>query len=122
MNEEFLKYDIISKILNKTVKDAKNIDQGTSKKTFYHYTSITGFLLMMEDIREKKCYLFPGNTQYQNDANELFEGETFIGDYIEHKNTHDQTRQLLEASLKHFSKNVYIACFSSDRDMLEQWR
>ena len=122
MNEEFLKYDIICKILNDTVKDAKKIAPRTGKKFFYHYTSIAGFLLMMKDIRDKKCYLFPGNTQYQNDANELFEGEKFIGAYIEQKNTRDQTKQLLEKSLNHFSKNVYIACFSSDRDMLEQWK
>lgn len=91
------------------------------KKSLFHYTSITGFLLMMKDIREKKCYIFPGHMKYQNDKQELSEGIYFIETHNSQlANTSDLER--LPNSIKELNNNIYIVCFSSDGDLLEQWK
>ncbi len=93
-------------------------------KVLYHYTGVNGFLLMMERISENKCFIFPGNCRYQNDENELSEGEKLIEDYItSNENSIDSnTKSLIENSLQSFSNDVYVTCLSSDDDMLEQWK
>lgn len=87
----------------------------------YHYTNIEGFLLMMEDIREKKCYIFPGHTRYQNDIQELSEGVSYVKLSISQITDKQVTERILE-DLNELDNNIYISCFSSDRDSLEQWK
>lgn len=108
---------------NKSLRKAINNTTG-KQNVLYHYTGVKGFLLMMENISENKCFIFPGNCRYQNDENELSEGKRLIENYIEtNKNSIDpNTKSLIENSLNSFSNDVYVACFSSDDDMLEQWK
>ena len=109
---------------NRYLQKTVNKSQNNKKQMLYHYTSVKGFLLMMEKISENKCYIFPGNCRYQNDENELSEGKKLIEEYIEvNINNIDQsTISLIKDSLNCFSNDVYVTCFSSADDMLEQWK
>lgn len=104
-------YNIIPTIFNSQIH----------KGSCFHYTSIDGFLLMMEDIREKKCYIFPGHTRYQNDIQELSEGVSYIKQSIS-QITDEQVAERIQENLNELDNNIYISCFSSDRDLLEQWK
>lgn len=91
------------------------------KNNLFHYTSITGFFKMLENIKDKECYLFPGNLMYQNDSNEFIEGINSIKNLkkdIEDPNVLDA----IDKSLNNLNNNIYIACFSSQRDLLDQWK
>lgn len=90
------------------------------RKALFHYTSITGFLLMMKDITKKRCFLFPGHMRYQNDAQELSEGISFIENDFKTNNAKTETQ--IAETIKNLNNNIYISCFSSDRDLLEQWK
>lgn len=91
------------------------------KKSLFHYTSIAGFLLMLEHIRDKKCYIFPGHMKFQNDKWELIEGSSFIKKNIS-KVSSAEISQRVPISLDKLNNNIYIACFSSNGDLLEQWK
>lgn len=104
-------YNAIPKIFKSKVQE----------NSLYHYTSITGFLLMMKDIKERKCYLFPGNMRYQNDAHELIEGISFIADICKDKIA-ENILNAIKKSIKNLNNNIYIACFSSNGNLLEQWK
>lgn len=91
------------------------------KGSCFHYTSIQGFLLMMEDIRERKCYIFPGHMKYQNDIQELSEGVSFVKQNISEFTDNKATKRIVK-NLNKLNNNIYISCFSSDRDLLEQWK
>ncbi len=100
--------------------------------SLFHYTSIEGFLLMMRDIQDKKCYLFPGNIRYQNDSAEIQEGVSIIkkltgskkefeSDTVEQIDNH--LREKMFEALDQLNNNdFYISCFSMERDLLEQWK
>lgn len=90
-------------------------------QSLFHYTSITGFLLMLKDIKEKKCYLFPGNMRYQNDANELIEGDASV-EAVKLVAKDENIGTAIDNTLKELNNNIYIACFSNSRDLLEQWK
>ena len=93
----------------------------------YHYTSIEGFLKMMENIRQKKCYLFAGNMMYQNDSQEFYEGIECLDKLKnELQNSDMEGKKVIEEAIQycksHINNNIYISCFSSQRDLLEQWK
>lgn len=89
------------------------------KDSLFHYTSITGALLMLKDIQSKKCYLFAGNMMYQNDKNELREGIEIVKGM---ETTENEYKKKVVESIKDLNDNIYISCFSSQRDLLEQWK
>lgn len=91
------------------------------KETLFHYTNIAGFLLMMENIRDKKCYIFPGHMKFQNDKQELIEGISFIKENI-YDIPNNEIYQKVTNSLDELNNNIYITCFSSNGDLLEQWK
>ena len=95
--------------------------QRIHKGSCFHYTNIQGFLLMMADIREKICYIFPSHMKYQNDIQELSEGISFVKQSISKSTKKEVTTKVLE-KLNDLNNNIYISCFSSDRDLLEQWK
>ena len=82
----------------------------------FHYTSIQGFLLMMEPLREKKCYLFPGHLRYQNDSLEFGEGINYLKQY------RGNYKQEIKSCLQALESNVFASCFSGDGDLLDQWK
>ena len=108
---------------NESLRNAIGIKE-EDHKVIYHYTGVKGFLLMMEKISENKCYIFPGNCRYQNDENELSEGKKLIENYIasDKNGIAQDTKEFIKKSLNIFSNDVYVTCFSSDDDMLEQWK
>lgn len=122
-------YDIIPRIF----------DEIKVEGSVYHYTSITGFLLMMEDIQKKQCHIFPGHMKYQNDTNELVEGKKFLDDFLNDEkyenivgnlkflnNVNEKYKNMKPSEiiedLEVYNQNIYISCFSSNRDLLEQWK
>ena len=102
---EYKLTDVLCSAINKLHPDESN------NKMYYHYTSITGFLLMMKDISKNKCYIFPGNCRYQNDENELSEGKELIEEYIKFDLIHNSDPKIIKMvkdSLKNFSNDVYV--------------
>lgn len=89
------------------------------KDSLFHYTSITGALLMLKDIQNKKCHLFAGNMMYQNDKNELREGIEIVKGI---ETTEDEYKKIVVECINDLNDNIYISCFSSQRDLLEQWK
>lgn len=111
MNDYSNIYDVIPTIFSDKIHS----------ETLFHYTSIAGFLLMMENIREKECNLFPGHMRYQNDMQEINEGVSFVKNNISILSNPETSKKISE-SLNTLDDNIYIACFSSEGDLLEQWK
>lgn len=91
------------------------------KGSLYHYTSIEGFLLMLQSINQKKCYLFPGHMRYQNDKKEFDEGLKFVDDNFL-KITSEMWKKCFPKEIEEINTNIFISCFSSNGDLLEQWK
>jgi len=93
------------------------------KENFYHYTNLAG----LKAIVEKQC-LFASNSAFLNDKEEFYFGIKLFCDticlleiekeFISHKKLFETMKSLL--NLK--KSNRYVTCFSSDGDLLSQWR
>lgn len=89
----------------------------------YHYTSLQGF----QGIIETRG-LWASDTRFLNDAEEMRHGAALVGEVVAHRrnrtkitafaNVLDQVHDYVLSP----DRGSLIACFSRERDSLEQWR
>jgi hypothetical protein len=90
----------------------------------YHYTTQTGLLGI---IKKKNAELWATKIQYLNDSTEFGLALRLAKDRLNllKLNAGDHQKPLLEAMSKLdgiAAVNIFVACFSKDRDLLSQWR
>ncbi|PMK84188.1 hypothetical protein BCT90_01495 [Vibrio lentus] len=85
----------------------------------FHYTSINGLLGILENNTLRMC-----SYRTMNDPGEL---KWFVGTILESINrdkgsTETEFLNTVRSVLENEPTNAYMACFSSDKDLLSQWR
>ena len=89
--------------------------------TFYHYTSLAGFVGMMSDYNasdEENCIvrLHSAHIRFSNDTREFKIGEDEVKRYLKCDDCFNK-----ECSLRSEGSQVFVACFCKGEDLLHQW-
>lgn len=117
-----IRYQITNSILQQVFINPKlNFTVTNTAEIVYHYTSLDNFLAIL-----KNQSLFFTNLNYLNDSKEYKYGVNLIHEIVEKYEKTNKNIKILEEVLGNiqliYKSQRYISCFSSNGDLLSQWR
>lgn len=113
--------NLADELIKEAFADIKTYHKRPIPETIYHYTSLEGLIGIIESQS-----LYASNLYYLNDRKEYQHGIELILEIVR-----DLKREKLNSGiLSKVERNIdlikqserYVACFSSDGDLLSQWR
>lgn len=88
-----------------------------SPNTIYHYTDIGGLIGILNSGS-----IWATHVSKLNDSSEYIHGVKLVREFTAKSKNRD-SKKLIEKALEQFTtKDTYIACYSTERDLLSQWR
>lgn len=117
-----IRYTLSDRILHQCFTNPKlNYQVATASNLAYHYTTLDKFISILEGQS-----LYFTNLNYLNDRTEYNHGVDMISDVISKimpEHPHSDILESIERNIHLiFKSSRYVACFSSNGDLLSQWR
>ena len=112
--------NLLQELLINSPKNKKLNKRFSSCETLFHYTSLNGFLSIIETQS-----FYCTNVNFLNDSKEFKYGVETILKAVENLKTNENS-DILEKTRNNinllFKSDKYVTCFSKDGDSLSQWR
>lgn len=113
--------NLADKLIKEAFADIKTYHKKPIPNIIYHYTSLNGLIGIIESQS-----LFASNLYYLNDRKEYQHGIEIILDTIKDLKNEKSNSPVLSEVEKNIElikqSERYVTCFSSDGDLLSQWR
>lgn len=111
------KISIMNQWADSVRAELANLISKNPPQIVFHYTDINGLL----GIIESGC-VWATHVSRLNDSSEYLLGIKIVRDFVQ-RNMPRSSRPLIEKALSELKKvDTYIACYSTEHDLLSQWR